>query len=79
MSSSSLPKTGLQTVESFQLCLDDLGEVLHAESPAKWLEAQLLSRLTNPVRLLRWAIVNVEESPEGRRFWCEGAYLKRSK
>lgn len=73
-SPSSTERTGVQTVESFTLQLDNFSDVLQAEAPAKWLEAQLLVRLDSPVRLLRWAIVQIEEN---QSFWCEGAYLRR--
>jgi hypothetical protein len=107
MDASTLPKAGSQMVESFSLCLDDFEQALHADYPAKWLEAQLLARLAAPVRLLRWAVVKVENverlktmtldaetgamdavaleagdmtedmKSSARRFWCEGAYLRR--
>lgn len=77
----SMPKPMSPTVESFSLSLSGLEQVLHAPSPSRLLEAQLLSRLDRPIRLLRWAIVHVESlsSDDGAtsRFHCEGAYLRR--
>jgi hypothetical protein len=60
------------TVESFSRWLEGFGDVLAAENPVAAIEAQLLDRLDSPVRLLRWAIVQVEKD----RFLCEGAYLR---
>jgi hypothetical protein len=78
----------MPTVESFSLELQGLEQVLQASSPSRWLEAQLLARLSQPIRLLRWAIVQTDkpDSPINRkrrearltRFRCEGAYLRRS-
>lgn len=65
-----------QTVESFSLCLEDFNQALQAEQSISHIETHLLAALANPVRLLRWAIVKVEEGADGTRFWCEGAYLK---
>ena len=76
----SMPLPTFPTVESFSLSMEGLDQVLHASSPSRWLEAQLLSRLERPIRLLRWAIVHVERAPDGvpsSRFHCEGAYLRR--
>lgn len=64
------------TVESFNLCLDGFDQALQAEQPIRHIEETLLTQLTEPVRLLRWAIVKVEPTPSGQRYWCEGAYLK---
>jgi hypothetical protein len=75
-----MPKPLSPTVESFSVALDGLEAVLYAPSPSRWLEAQLLSRLDRPIRLLRWAIVHVERTSDGNptsRFHCEGAYLRR--
>jgi hypothetical protein len=65
-----------QTVESFSLCLEGFEQVLQAEQPIEMVEAMLLERLKNPIRLLRWAMVRIEPHHEGPKFWCEGAYLK---
>jgi hypothetical protein len=78
---SSIPPSAFPTVESFSLSLKGLEHALHAPSPTRWLEAQLLSRLDRPIRLLRWAIVDVKQSQKvsasGQRFRCEGSYLRR--
>jgi hypothetical protein len=64
----------LSTVESFSLCLTEWDHLLTAPSPLSQLESQLLSQLEAPIRLLRWAVVKVENGC----FWCEGAYLKEA-
>lgn len=51
-------------------CPDGLPEVGSVE----FLESQILSRLENPERLLRWAIVRIEAN----QVTCEGAYLSRA-
>ena len=77
------PPSAFPTVESFSLSLKGLDQALHAPSPTRWLEAQLLSRLDRPIRLLRWAIVDVERSQSDgsgsplQHFRCEGSYLRR--
>ena len=73
---ASTTQSTTQTVESFSLGLEGFDQVLQAEQPIQAIEAQLMKRLTDPIRLLRWAIVRVEDRPNGRMFWCEGAYLK---
>jgi hypothetical protein len=83
---ASPPKNN-PVVESFSLELQGLEQVLQAQSPTRWLEAQLLARLKRPIRLLRWAIVqadnpntqNKRKRSEAKltRFRCEGAYLRR--
>lgn len=64
----------LTTVESFSLQLDDFLELQKSGRPVEVLEEKLLSRLESPVRLLRWAIVQVDA--DRRKYRCEGAYLK---
>ncbi len=78
--SSKAAQSTLPSVESFSIDLENFDSALHAEHPARWVEAQLLSRLKSPVRLLRWAIVNVITDDDGQtHFSCEGAYLRRGK
>jgi|SRR6478609_3490671 len=84
---ASPPNKTSPIVESFSLELQGLEQVLQAQSPTRWLEAQLLARLKRPIRLLRWAIVqadtpntqNKKKRSEAKltRFRCEGAYLRR--
>ena len=70
-----MPSKNKQTVESFALRLEGWDELIKQAQPVERLEAELLSRLENPVRVLRWAVVKVEcDTPESR-FRCEGAYL----
>ena len=61
-------------MESFSLTCADWQGLLTHPSMVETLEAELLSRLENPVRLLRWAIVSVDLETQAYR--CEGAYLK---
>lgn len=68
--------SGFETVESFAFRLPSYRDALDNESPIHWIEARLLYLLEDPVLLLRWAIVKVEEAPSERFFWCEGAYLR---
>ena len=67
----------MPTVESFTVSLENFDAVLQADSPTRYVEAQILNRLANPVRLLRWAIVRVTPADDNRQFHCEGAYLKQ--
>jgi hypothetical protein len=61
-----------QTVESFHLQLEMYLRLLQAADPISTMEEALLLQLDRPIRLLRWAIVQVD----GTTCWCEGAYLK---
>jgi len=70
-----MPSKNKQTVESFTLSLEGWNELLKVGKPVETIEAELLSRLENPVRLLRWAVVKVEKDTPNSNFWCEGAYL----
>lgn len=67
-----------RSVIGFTLCLPDFDEVLRAECPATHVETRLMACLERPVRLLRWAVVRMEQREGGSSFWCEGAYLKES-
>jgi len=65
-----------QTVESFSLCLDGFDQALQARQSIAHIEERIRLQLDHPIRLLRWAVVKVEPSASGQRYWCEGAYLK---
>lgn len=66
----------MPVVESFNVCLEDWDGAINADHPVETVESALLAQLESPARLLRWAVVRVEEEGSARRFWCEGAYLK---
>lgn len=61
-----------QSVESFSLWLSGFDALLESNAPVQAIEALLLSQLEAPVRLLRWAIVQMD----GTCICCEGAYLR---
>jgi hypothetical protein len=61
-------------VEGFSIWLEGFDEIVGIELPVFEIESLLLKQLASPVRLLRWAIVRVEQA----RFLCEGAYLRHS-
>jgi hypothetical protein len=65
-------------VESFSIELTGFPQFLNSKNPPSDLETALLSRLENPVRLLRWAVVKIEADDPTGRFCCEGAYLKNA-
>jgi hypothetical protein len=71
---ASTSKHPMMTVEGFSLWLDGFDTILTAQEPVQEIEARLLSQLNTPTRLLRWAIVKVENN----HILCEGAYLKNS-
>lgn len=58
------------TVLTFRVTLH-APEGFSAETPAQVLEQQILKQLNQPLKLLRWAIVDIE----GPQLTCEGAYL----
>ncbi len=65
------------TVESFRIVLGDFAGLPQEADPVQAVESALLAQLESPVRLLRWAIVQVD--PDRRHYRCEGAYLKSSR
>jgi hypothetical protein len=71
-----MPTVVRQTVESFHICLEHFDQVLQAKHPISHIEGHLLAQLDQPLRLLRWAIVKVENTDTNPQYWCEGAYLK---
>jgi hypothetical protein len=63
-----------KVVESFQLEMTGFDLAFETEDPVAYIEAQMLEQLEDPLRVLRWAVVECD----GSKFRCEGAYLKRN-
>lgn len=64
-----------KVVESFKVELTGFDLAFETEDPAAYIEAQMIEQLEDPVRVLRWAVVECD----GSNFCCEGAYLKQRK
>ena len=60
-------------VETFSIWLTGFDGFLASKNSVADVETQLMQQLDVPIRLLRWAIVRVQNN----HLLCEGAFLKR--
>lgn len=65
--------TQASSIQTFSLELPDWPGMLAGNHPVEGIERALLERLPGCGRLIRWAVVSVDEL--SGQYRCEGAYL----
>ncbi len=74
MSPKALPSPSF-SVETFSLPLsmEDMTDKIRMPNPNA-LQTALEQKLANCQKIVRWAIVRIEDSGHNKTVWCEGAY-----